>query len=99
MKILTARYVLPITSQPILDGAVVIDGDKISAVCGIDEIAARYPNAIIENLGESAIIPGLVNCHSHLEITAMRGALDTVEDDFYKWLITLTRLRGEVLDE
>lgn len=98
MKILTARYVLSITAPPIFDGAVAVDGETIAAVGTRDALVEQFPEAAIEDFGEAAIIPGMVNCHSHLEITAMRGALDTVEHDFYKWLITLTKLRGEVLD-
>jgi cytosine/adenosine deaminase-related metal-dependent hydrolase len=99
MKILTARYVLPITSAPIDNGAVAIDGDAIIGVGKRDEIDIQFPSAAIEDFGEAAIIPGFVNCHSHLEITALRGALDRVEHDFYLWLITLTKLRGDVLDQ
>ena len=99
MKILTAKYVLPISSAPIVDGAVAIDGDSIAAVGDVADVAKRFPDASVDDLGYSALIPGFVNCHSHLELTAMRGALDRVEHDFYTWLITLTKLRGEVLDE
>src|ERR1043165_2557257 len=99
MKILVARYVLPITSPPILDGAIAIDGHMIAAVGTHDVIIKQFPDAEIDDFGEAAIMPGLINCHSHLEITAMRGALDTVEQNFYSWLITLTKLRGEVLDQ
>ena len=98
MRILSAKYVLPITSDPIEDGAVAIDEDRIAAVGKAPEIGELFPDATIDDFGEAAILPGFVNCHSHLEITAMRGALDTVENDFYTWLITLTKLRGEVLD-
>ena len=99
MKVLTARYVLPITSAPIFDGAVAIEGETIAAVGARNDLTSRFPDAAYEDFGEAAIMPGLVNCHSHLEITAMRGALDHVENDFYSWLITLTKFRGEVLDQ
>jgi 5-methylthioadenosine/S-adenosylhomocysteine deaminase len=99
MKILAAKYVLPITSDPIEDGGLAIDGASIAAIGTRSEMIARFPDAQIEEIGDAAILPGFVNCHSHLEITAMRGALDAVEHDFYKWLITLTKLRGEVLTE
>lgn len=98
MKVLTAKYVLPITAAPIVDGAIAVDAKIIAGVGSRDDLVAQFPDAEIEDFGEAAIIPGFVNCHSHLEVTALRGALDRVEHDFYSWLITLTKLRGEVLD-
>ncbi len=99
MKILAADHVLPISSEPIAFGAVAIEADKIVAVGKRDEITAQFPNAELEDFGKAAIIPGLVNCHSHLEITSMRGALDDVEHDFSAWLLKLTAIRAKLSDD
>lgn len=99
MKILAANYVLPISSLPTESGAVVIDGERIVAVGKRDEIAGRFPDIEIEDLGEAAILPGFVNCHSHLEITSIRGALDDVEHDFSTWLLKLNEMRARFSDE
>src|SRR5947208_4694764 len=99
MHILAASYVLPITGDPIEKGAVAFEGKTIEAVGTLTELIKKYPEAYVEDLDEAAILPGFVNCHSHLEVTALRGALDAVENDFYTWLITLTKLRGEVLTD
>ena len=74
MKILIADHVLPISSGPIAPGAVAIEDDRIEDVGPVHHLIETYPDAEVENFGEAAILPGLVNCHSHLEITAMRGA-------------------------
>ena len=99
MKILSADYVLPISAKPIENGAVVIEKDKIIAVGSREKLVEKFPAATHENFGEAAIMPGLVNAHSHLEITAMRGFLDDVEEDFYSWLMKLTKTRAEKLTE
>jgi 5-methylthioadenosine/S-adenosylhomocysteine deaminase len=99
MKILTAEYVLPISGEPVRDGAVAIDGERIVAVGTRRDIFEKFPLSERDDLGNAAILPGFVNCHSHLEITAMRGFLDSVEHDFYAWLITLTKTRGETLSD
>ncbi len=99
MKILSARYVLPITGAPIENGAVAFDSDTIAAVGPIDEIVARYADSEVEDHGEAAILPGFVNCHAHLELTALRGALDDVEHDFRSWLLKLNSLRAAWSDE
>lgn len=99
MKILSAGYVLPISAEPVEDGAIVIDKDKILAIGKREEIVKTFPGAKHENFGEAAILPGFVNAHSHLEITAMRGFLDKFDGDFYSWLITLTKIRAEKLTD
>lgn len=99
MKILTAQYVLPISAELIENGAIAFEKDKIIAVGTIKEITERFPEAETENFGESVILPGFVNCHSHLEITAMRGFLDEFDADFSSWLLTLNKVRGERLTD
>src|SRR5262245_31344355 len=102
MRILTAEWVLPITSPPVRNGAVAIEGDKIAAVGTRDEMAemlAQFPAAGVEELGPAAIMPGFVNCHSHLELTAMRGLLDDVENSFLSWLLKLNGIRAELSAE
>lgn len=99
MKIFSARYVLPITSPPVENGAIAFEKDKILAVGTYSEIIEKFPEAVHENLGESAILPGFVNVHSHLEITAMRGLVDEFDDDFTSWLLTLSKIRSEILTE
>lgn len=98
MKILTADHVLPISSEPIANGAIAFDGSQISAVGTRDEIEQQYPGVEVEDLGKAAIMPGMVNCHSHLEITSMRGCLDDVEHDFSAWLLKLNGLRADLSD-
>ncbi len=99
MKILSADYVLPISAAPIEKGAVAIENDKIVAVGTRQEITKKFPEVKDENFGEAVIMPGFVNAHSHLEITAMRGFLDDVEDDFFAWLMKLTTTRADKLTE
>jgi len=99
MKILSADYLLPISAELITGGAIAIDKTKIIAVGTRRELAQKFPETKIEDFGEAVIMPGLVNCRSHLEITAMRGFLDDVEADFYAWLMKLTVTRGEKLTE
>lgn len=99
MRILTAEYVLPISDEPIRRGAVVVDGGTIAGVGPLQQLTEQFPETAIDDYGFSAILPGFVNCHSHLEITAMRGALDDVEHDFRSWLLKLNDLRNSMSDD
>jgi aminodeoxyfutalosine deaminase len=96
MKILTADFVVTIESGVIPGGAVAVDGDSIAAVGTAAKLESKFPNAEKRSFGQAAIIPGLINAHSHLEITLMRGFLDDVEDDFYSWLMKLTSTRARL---
>jgi 5-methylthioadenosine/S-adenosylhomocysteine deaminase len=99
MRILTADYVLPVSAPVLHRGAVAIDGDKIAGVGERNDILARFPAADVSDFPAAAIMPGFVNCHSHLEVTALRGALDDAEHDFRSWLLKLNDLRREMSDE
>jgi cytosine/adenosine deaminase-related metal-dependent hydrolase len=92
-KLYCARWVLPISSGPIEAGAVAVGGTRIVGVGARAELSARFPGSEAEDFGEAVILPGFVNCHTHLELTAMRGFLEPEEGDFFAWLrkITLTR--------
>lgn len=99
MKILKADHVLPMSSPPINGGFVAIDGDTIHAIGELVELGSGFGDAEIVELGNAAILPGFVNCHSHLEITAMRNQLDDVEHDFAAWLLKLQSIRAELSEE
>jgi 5-methylthioadenosine/S-adenosylhomocysteine deaminase len=93
--IYAARWVLPVTSSPIENAAIAIEDAKIVAVGSRQAITERYSSAIVHDFTQSAIIPGLVNTHTHLELTAMRGYLEAEESDFFAWLKKLTIARLE----
>jgi 5-methylthioadenosine/S-adenosylhomocysteine deaminase len=76
-------------------GAVAVEGAFIVGVGERDSLVARFPEADMQDFGEAAILPGFVNAHSHLELTAMRGYLEDKEDDFFGWLRKLTVARLE----
>src|SRR6185436_19705902 len=92
-SIYTARWVLPIASPAIENGAVAVQDALIVAVGPAHEVASHFPAARVEDFGNSVILPGLANAHSHLELTAMRGFLEAQERDFFAWLKKLTVAR------
>jgi cytosine/adenosine deaminase-related metal-dependent hydrolase len=100
-KLYSARWILSVATPPVENGAVAVEGSRIAAVGTLDELAALFPEAQLRDFGEAAILPGFVNAHSHLELTAMRGYLEREEGDFFAWLkkLTLARLERMTLDD
>jgi cytosine/adenosine deaminase-related metal-dependent hydrolase len=90
-----AHWVLPVSSSPIEEGAVAVDAERIVGIGARAEIVERFPDATAEYFDHAVILPGLVNGHTHLELTAMRGFLEKEEGDFFAWLKKLTVARLE----
>jgi cytosine/adenosine deaminase-related metal-dependent hydrolase len=74
---------------------VAVSGTQIAGVGTPSELAHRFPRSEIEDFGDALILPGLVNTHTHLELTALRGYLENEERDFFAWLRKLTLARLE----
>ena len=52
--------------------AVLIEGDRIKAVGPAAEIAKQAPKAEVIDLGDATLLPGLIDCHTHLGSRADR---------------------------
>src|SRR6476469_6468934 len=63
----TARWVFPVASPPVGRAVVVVEGGRIAAI----EPAGSRPVDL--DLGNVAVLPGLVNAHTHLDLSGMRG--------------------------
>lgn len=87
-----AHWVVPIATPPIADGVVAVEGSRIAYVGSSD----AGPGGDEVSLGQCVLMPGLVNAHCHLELTAMRGFLEDL--DFRRWILRLTNARRAVLD-
>jgi aminodeoxyfutalosine deaminase len=82
--IIRSRVVVPMRGEPIENGAVVIDGDKIVAVGRFEAVKARQSGEVLD-LGEQALLPGLINAHCHLDYTILRGKIPP-PSSFADWI-------------
>ena len=90
--VLRARYVFPVAGLPIPDGMVTIDGQQIVAVgrqCGEGE--AR-------DLGNVAILPGLVNAHTHLDLSDLAKPLGERGIGLVDWIRQVIDYRRQATD-
>jgi 5-methylthioadenosine/S-adenosylhomocysteine deaminase len=76
--LLAARYVLPVASPHIEDGAVLVTDGRIVEVGTREDLVARHPGEDMRDYGLAALLPGFVDTHTHLEYAALRGAVDDV---------------------
>jgi cytosine/adenosine deaminase-related metal-dependent hydrolase len=86
---LTARWVFPLNRAPLERGVVVIAGEKVVAV---EPHGRLTPDLDLE---DAAVLPGLVNAHTHLDLSEMRGLAPPTPDftDWLKQVIGYRRLR------
>ncbi|MSR53656.1 MAG: amidohydrolase [Gemmataceae bacterium] len=78
-QVLSARWVFSATDVPLSRGTVTVRGDRIVSV---DPEGMRTADI---DFGNAAIIPGLVNAHTHLDLCGMVGAVPP-GPDFVGWL-------------
>jgi cytosine/adenosine deaminase-related metal-dependent hydrolase len=81
----------PVTAPPISDGAVLVDDRGRIAALGRDDAVPAPPDARVLEFPRASLVPGLVNCHTHLELTHLRGRVDARE--FPAWIRRLRELK------
>ena len=77
-QILEARWIIPVEPHGIVldHHAVALAGDKIAELLPIEQAREKYPLAERVDLSGHALIPGLINAHTHNPMTMMRGLAD-----------------------
>lgn len=84
--VIRPRWVLPVEpAGAALEGhAVAVQDGRIAALAPASEVEARFPGAETFALPEHALIPGLVNAHTHAAMALMRGLADDLP--LMRWL-------------
>src|SRR5947208_494467 len=82
--IVRARTVVTMDGAPIENGAVVVSANRIVDVDKFDEIKTRNAGEAID-LGDQALLPGLINTHCHLDYTCLRGKIPP-QKTFADWI-------------
>ena len=77
---LRARFVLPVGQPAIEGGWVTIEGDRIVAV------GREAPPGEHHDLGDMALLPGLINAHTHLDLSNVETPLGQPGIGLVDWL-------------
>jgi cytosine/adenosine deaminase-related metal-dependent hydrolase len=83
---ISARWVFPVDGPPLPQGTVTVWGEHVVAVEPAGKRTADW------DLGNAAIIPGLVNAHTHLDLSGLRGCCAPTAD-FTAWLRAMVHHR------
>lgn len=90
-KVLATKWVVPITSPLVKDGAVLVSDNTIIAVGKAKEILQQAPSGAQKlEFPEGILVPGLVNPHTHLENTHFLGIKKP--QPFNLWLAQMVKL-------
>jgi cytosine/adenosine deaminase-related metal-dependent hydrolase len=90
------RTLVPMNGMPIENGAFVVDGAVLVEVGSAKQTLRNYVGAVID-LGEVAVLPGLINAHCHLDYTLMRGAILPARS-FSQWVSRINALKRSFTD-
>ena len=91
-----APWVLPIRHPAIADGALAVQSGRILAVDNAKSILQHYPAAPLKDYPDSVILPGLINAHTHLELSHLHHlSQQSAPPTFTAWIEQLLVERGK----
>ena len=90
--ILRAKVIVPVSAPPMENGAIVIAGQKIRAVRPWRDLRPSVREKVLD-LGEVALLPGLINSHCHLDYTDMAGQIPPPKT-FTDWIAGIMAARS-----
>ena len=93
-RLLRAAWVAPVIEPIIREGAIVVgDGGRVVAVGRASALRRQHPDAVTVELGDVVVLPGLVNAHTHLELSHC-AAGDSPGGSFGDWIMSLPKRIG-----
>lgn len=88
IEIFRARHIETMAADaPLTDGAVAVKDSRIVAVGGSQQVLAACHGRVCD-FGNAIVLPGLVNAHTHLELSALDCG-GSVNGSFADWIIAL----------
>lgn len=91
--LLRAAWVAPMDRPVFRDGAILVDSGRIVAVGHAREFERSTPSFAVRDLGDVIVLPGLVNPHTHLELSHLTSPADPGR--FTDWLTSVIGSAGD----
>ena len=85
--ILTSKMIVTMDGERriLRNGALLVQSEMIGDIGDLKELTEKYPTAEVVDLGEKLLMPGLVNAHTHVPMSLLRGLADDLRLDV--WLL------------
>jgi aminodeoxyfutalosine deaminase len=92
-----AEWIVPVSSPPVSNASVLTAGGRILAAGPFNQLRKDCPaQTRVVDHGRTALIPALVNAHTHIDLSAIKGKIPFPTKGFADWLNTFFTLRGEL---
>lgn len=82
--LVTADWVLPVSTEPIENGALFLANGKVADIGPAHRVIQRHPDAPRHEFPGRIVMPGLVNAHTHLAMTSFKGLIPS--QPFESWI-------------
>ena len=92
--LLLADWVIPVSSAPLADAGLRVKAGRITEVGPAAQLRARYEGDEVRSFPGCALLPGFVNSHTHLELSALRGFARP--SGFGRWMFNLLMARRKL---
>lgn len=92
--LLCAKYIVPVSSEPRENGAVLVRDGVIADIGTAEMMRLRYPDEEVKDFGMAALTPGFIDLHARVEDGVLRGLIRDLP--FVEWRKNIADLRSRI---
>ena len=92
--LLCAKYIMPVSSEPMENGAVLVRDGVIADIGTAEMMRLRYPEEEIKDFGMAALTPGFIDLHARVEDAVLHGLIQDLP--FVDWRKYIMKLRSRI---
>lgn len=92
--LLCAKYIVPVSSEPMENGAVLVRDGAIADIGTAEMMRLRYPDEEVKDFGMAALTPGFIDLHARVEDGVLRGLIRDLP--FVEWRKNIGDLRSRI---
>lgn len=92
--LLSAQYVVPVSAEPIENGAILVRDGVIADIGSAEMMRLRYPNEEMKDYGMAALTSGFIDLHARIEDSVFRGLISDLP--FVQWNQKISDLRSRI---